>query len=46
MKPLVKGDIIDFVPFFNACIDNEILVLDENGNFPITVDTGFSGGIA
>jgi len=39
---------MDFVPSFNAYIDeiNGNLVLCENGDFAMTVDTGFSGGIA
>lgn len=47
MKTLISGKIVDFVPLFNAHIDDERnLVLDEDGNFSMTVDTGFSGGIA
>ena len=47
MKTLIRGEIEDFVPFFNGFIDEDgTLVLQEDGNFSLTVDTGFSGGIA
>jgi len=43
---LIQGEIIDFVPLFKACVRKEGLILGEEGDFLITVDTGFSGGIA
>ncbi len=44
---IIKGDIINFVPFFNAYLDkNKELVITENGDLLLTVDTGLSGGIA
>jgi len=46
MKVLIKGDIIDFVPVFNAYIDEGRLIINKDGNLSLTVDTGFSGGIA
>jgi len=47
MRALIKGDIVNFVPFFNAHLDEDgRLVVTEGGNFSLTVDTGFSGGIA
>jgi predicted aspartyl protease len=47
MRTLIRGKIEDFVPTFNAYLDNEgNIVLDEYGDFHITVDTGFNGGIA
>lgn len=47
MKTLIRGKIVDFVPFFNGFInDDGILILHEDGDFSLTVDTGFSGGIA
>ncbi len=47
MKTLISGKIKDFVPFFNAYPDEEgNLVIAEDGAFSMTVDTGFSGGIA
>jgi len=47
MKTLIRGNIVDFVPLFNAYMDDErTLVLDEDGDLFMTVDTGFSGGVA
>jgi len=47
MRTLIKGEIEALVPFFNGFLDeNGILILQENGDFPLTVNTGFSGGIA
>jgi predicted aspartyl protease len=47
MRTLLRGEIEDFVPFFNGFVDEEgILILQEEGDFSLTVDTGFSGGIA
>ena len=47
MRTLLRGAIEDFVPFFNGFVDEEgILILREKGDFSLTVDTGFSGGIA
>ncbi len=46
MKTIFRGKIDDFVPFIKASIDDGILVITDNGNFSMTVDTGFSGGIA
>ncbi len=47
MKLLIKGEIEDFIPFFNGFVNEEgILILEEDGGLSFTVDTGFSGGIA
>ncbi|MBM3240968.1 hypothetical protein FJZ31_32195 [Candidatus Poribacteria bacterium] len=47
MRAVVRGKIEDFVPFFNGFVDEDgILVLQEDGDLSLTVDTGFSGGIA
>ncbi len=47
MRRLIRGAIEDFVPFFNGFVDEDgTLILQENGDFSLTVDTGFSGGIA
>lgn len=47
MRTLIRGEIADFVPSFNGYLGEEgVLVLSEDGDFPLTVDTGFSGGIA
>ena len=47
MRTVICGEIEDFVPFFNACLDERrCLMLSEHGDFSMTVDTGFSGGIA
>ena len=47
MKTLIIGKIDNFVPFFNGFVNEDgTLILQENGDFSLTVDTGFSGGIA
>lgn len=47
MRTLIKGKIEDSVPYFSGSVDEDgMLVLGENGDFSLTVDTGFSGGIA
>lgn len=43
MRVIIKGDIVNFVPFFNAYLDNEKFIISESGDFSLTVDTGFSG---
>jgi predicted aspartyl protease len=46
MKTIFWGKIEDFVPFIEASVKNKMLVIKEKGNFSMTVDTGFTGGIA
>lgn len=46
MKTLLRGEIINFVPYFKAEVNNKGLVLGDDGEYSLTVDTGFSGGIA
>ncbi len=47
MRRVIRGEIEDFVPFFNGLVDdNGTLILQQDGDFSLTVDTGFSGGIA
>ncbi len=47
MSVLMKGNIIDFIPFFRGSLDeNNKLVISDDGDLFLTVDTGFSGGIA
>jgi len=47
MKLLMQGEIINFIPFFQSCLsDDGDLILDDCGDMSLTVDTGFSGGIA
>jgi predicted aspartyl protease len=47
MRAIIKGDIVDFVPFFNAYLgEDRSLVISKKGDLSLTVDTGFSGGIA
>ncbi len=46
MRTLITGKVVDFVPTFGAHPDGECFVLSEDGDFAITVDTGFNGGIA
>ncbi|MFQ6057891.1 MAG: hypothetical protein ACE5MB_03295 [Anaerolineae bacterium] len=46
MKTLIRGEIIDFAPLFNAYLREDGLVLGKEGDLLLTVDTGFSGGIA
>lgn len=43
---LLTGKIADREPYFWACLNGHYLVLAEQGNFQMTVDTGFSSGIA
>lgn len=47
MKTLIRGKIVDLIPFFNGSLNNSgSLLLSEKGDICFTVDTGFSGGIA
>jgi len=47
MRVVIKGDIVDLVPFFNAYLgESRSLVISKKGDLSLTVDTGFSGGIA
>lgn len=47
MRTLVRGEILDLVPSFKGSIgQGGDLVISESGDFALTVDTGFSGGIA
>lgn len=47
MRTLIQGRIVDFVPYFNgSLVESGALVLSEDGDFSLMVDTGFSGGIA
>jgi predicted aspartyl protease len=46
MRVLIQGTIVDFVPSFSGRVDAGALVIDEAGDLALTVDTGFSGGIA
>ena len=46
MRTPIQGEIIDFVPLFKAYVREEDLLLGEEGDILLTVDTGFSGGIA
>jgi len=46
MSTLITGKVVDFVPTFGAHLDGGCLILSEDGDFEITVDTGFNGGIA
>jgi predicted aspartyl protease len=46
MKTIFQGKIEDFVPFVKASIVDGVLIIDKNGNFTMTVDSGFSSGIA
>ena len=47
MNTILNGNINDFVSSFNAYLDDDNnLILADNGDFSMTVDTGFSGGIA
>ncbi len=47
MRTLIKGKIENLVPLFNGFVDEDgILNLQEDEGFSLTVDTGFSGGIA
>jgi hypothetical protein len=45
MRTLLRGEIEDFVLLFNGFVDEKgLLILQEEGDFSLTVDTGFSGG--
>lgn len=46
MRTMIQGEIVDFTPLFKAYSKKEGLVLGEQGDILLTVDTGFSGGIA
>ncbi|MBC8235077.1 hypothetical protein H8E77_36490 [bacterium] len=47
MRTLVRGKIEDFVPFFNGFVNEDgVLIIQKKGDLSLTVDTGFSGGIA
>ena len=46
MRTLIQGEITDFTPTFKACLRKEGLLLGEKGDIFLTIDTGFSGGIA
>jgi predicted aspartyl protease len=47
MRTVIRGVIKDFAPSFNGLVDeNGMLFLLEDGEFALTVDTWFSGGIA
>ncbi len=46
MEVIIKGGITDFVPFFNAFVEGENLIFNEDGNQTLTIDSGFNGGIA
>jgi predicted aspartyl protease len=46
MKTLLRGEIVNFVPYFKADIRKNGLTLRNDGSISLTVDTGFSGGIA
>jgi len=46
MKTVFSGKIEEFEPFVKASIKNNMLEISERGDFAMTVDTGFSGGIA
>jgi len=46
MGVLLRGTIVENVPLFKASIRKRMLMLDGKGDLALTVDTGFSGGIA
>ncbi|MCK4476581.1 MAG: hypothetical protein KAU16_07620 [Methanophagales archaeon] len=46
MEALIQGDIIDFIPFFNVKVEEGNLLINEDGDLSLIVDTGFNGGIA
>jgi len=47
MRTLIKGKIEHLVPFFNASTGgNGMLTVRKDGDFSLTVDTGFDGAIA
>jgi len=43
---LIRGEIVDFIPLFKSCVREKEFILAEDGNILLTIDTGFSGGIA
>jgi predicted aspartyl protease len=43
---IISGDIENLTPFFKAGLEERKLVLKEEGDLSLTVDSGFSGGIA
>lgn len=45
-RVLLKGDIVSHTPYFYARVDSEHLVLGENGDIQLVVDTGFTGAVA
>lgn len=46
MSTIIRGEIGTLVPVIKARVVEDALVLDERGDLPLTVDTGFSGSIA
>ena len=47
MKTVVRGKIANFVPAFMGYLNRGVLVLaNDHDGLSLTVDTGFSGGIA
>ena len=42
MKNILTGKVKDFVPSFYAKIEHGRIILRENGNLALTVDTGFN----
>lgn len=43
----IKGKIRNFIPVFQSFVDKRgMLVLQEKGKIPLTVDTGFNGSIS
>ncbi len=46
MSRIIRGEIETLVPVIRARVVEDALVLDEEGDLLLTVDTGFSGSIA
>lgn len=46
MKTILRGHIVGYIPSVSSQIANGKLVLGESGNIEMTIDSGFSGGIA
>jgi predicted aspartyl protease len=47
MQTLIRGKIEELVPSFTGFVNSDgVLVLQEDSSLSLTVDTGFSGGIA
>ena len=47
MKVRIYGTIENFVPSFSAYLDGDKnLILSEDGDLSLSIDTGFSGGVA